>query len=48
MDEPMRTVTAGGLHHAEVRAFLVKYFGTDKTRALKILCTPSQRKTALA
>jgi DNA (cytosine-5)-methyltransferase 1 len=27
MDDPMRTVTAGGLHAAEVRAFLVKYYG---------------------
>lgn len=26
--EPHATVTAGGLHAAEVRAFLVKYFGT--------------------
>ncbi|MCF1502926.1 DNA cytosine methyltransferase [Afifella sp. H1R] len=25
---PLGTVTAGGWHHAEVRAFLVKYFGT--------------------
>lgn len=30
MDEPLHTVTAGGFHHAEVRAFLVKYFGTDQ------------------
>lgn len=27
-DQPHATVTAGGLHAAEVRAFLVKYFGT--------------------
>lgn len=27
MDEPMRTITAGGLHAAEVRAFLTKYYG---------------------
>lgn len=26
-DEPMRTVTSGGLHAAEVRAFLIKYYG---------------------
>ena len=26
LDEPLSTVTAGGLHHAEVEAFLVKYF----------------------
>lgn len=27
-DEPLRAVTAGGYHHAEVRAFLTKYYGT--------------------
>jgi DNA (cytosine-5)-methyltransferase 1 len=27
-DEPMHTVTGGGTHFAEVRAFLVKYYGT--------------------
>lgn len=26
LDEPLSTVTASGLHHAEVEAFLVKYF----------------------
>lgn len=26
LEEPLSTVTAGGLHHAEVEAFLVKYF----------------------
>jgi DNA (cytosine-5)-methyltransferase 1 len=25
-DEPLHTVSAGGLHHAEVRAFLMKYY----------------------
>jgi len=29
-DEPLRTISAGGLHHAEVRAFLVKYYGNEK------------------
>lgn len=29
--EPMPTVTAGGLHIGEVRAFLLKYYGTDST-----------------
>ena len=29
MDEPLHTVSAGGQHHAEVRAFLLKYYGTD-------------------
>lgn len=28
MDEPLRTITAGGNHHAEVRAFLLKYYGS--------------------
>jgi len=28
--EPMRTVTAGGLHAAEVRAFMVAYYGNEK------------------
>lgn len=28
--EPAPTVTAGGTHYAEVRAFLVKYYGTKK------------------
>ena len=28
--EPMATVSAQGLHLAEVRAFLIKYFGTDQ------------------
>ncbi len=27
--EPSPTITAGGLHLAEVRAFLIKYYGTD-------------------
>lgn len=29
--EPMPTVTAGGMHIGEVRAFLLKYYGTDST-----------------
>ena len=29
--EPMPTITAGGLHIGEVRAFLLKYYGTDST-----------------
>ncbi|PJO24888.1 DNA cytosine methyltransferase [Burkholderia glumae] len=28
IDEPLHTISAGGTHHAEVRAFLVKYYGT--------------------
>lgn len=30
LDEPAPTVTAGGTHIAEVRAFLIKYFGNEK------------------
>lgn len=29
-DEPLGTVSAGGWHHAEVRAFLLSYYGTDQ------------------
>jgi DNA (cytosine-5)-methyltransferase 1 len=29
-NEPLRTVSAGGTHFAEVRAFLIKYYGTDQ------------------
>ncbi len=30
VDEPLHTISAQGTHHAEVRAFLVKYYGTDQ------------------
>jgi DNA (cytosine-5)-methyltransferase 1 len=29
-DQPLHTISAGGQHHAEVRAFLVKYYGADQ------------------
>lgn len=29
-DEPLHTISAQGLHHAEVRAFLIKYYGSDQ------------------
>jgi len=29
-NEPLGTVSAGGQHHAEVRAFLLKYYSTDQ------------------
>lgn len=29
-NEPLRTVSAGGTHFAEVRAFLVKYYGNER------------------
>lgn len=32
LDEPLSTVTAGGLHHAEVEAFLIKYFSTGSPK----------------
>jgi DNA (cytosine-5)-methyltransferase 1 len=28
-NEPLHTISAQGTHHAEVRAFLIKYYGTD-------------------
>lgn len=33
-DEPLGTVSAGGQHHAEVRAFLLSYYGTDQNPKL--------------
>jgi DNA (cytosine-5)-methyltransferase 1 len=30
IQEPLHTISAQGLHHAEVRAFLIKYYGTDQ------------------
>jgi DNA (cytosine-5)-methyltransferase 1 len=30
LDAPLRTISAGGTHHAEVRAFLVAYYGNEK------------------
>jgi DNA (cytosine-5)-methyltransferase 1 len=32
-DDPLHTVSAGGFHHAEVRAFLCAYYGNDKDGA---------------
>jgi DNA (cytosine-5)-methyltransferase 1 len=29
-DEPLHTISAGGLHHAEVRAFMIKYYGNEE------------------
>jgi DNA (cytosine-5)-methyltransferase 1 len=31
--EPLHTISAGGQHHAEVRAFLLAYYGTDQDQA---------------
>ena len=33
-DEPLGTISAGGMHHAEVRAFLLSYYGTDQAPQL--------------
>lgn len=30
MDEPAHTITAGGLHLGEVRAFFIKYYGNEQ------------------
>ncbi|MDQ8206203.1 DNA cytosine methyltransferase [Coraliomargarita sp. SDUM461003] len=30
MREPLHTISAGGMHHAEVRAMLIKYYGNEK------------------
>jgi DNA (cytosine-5)-methyltransferase 1 len=30
VDEPLHTISSQGLHHGEVRAFLIKYYGTDQ------------------
>lgn len=30
MNEPLHTITASGKHHAEVRAFLLKYYGNEE------------------
>jgi len=34
-DEPLHTVSAGGTHFAEVRAFLIKYYGADQRPDLR-------------
>ncbi|MFN3495759.1 MAG: DNA cytosine methyltransferase, partial [Hydrogenophaga sp.] len=34
-DDPLHTISAQGTHHAEVRAFMVKYYGTDQDPALR-------------
>ena len=33
-DEPLHTISAGGQHHAEVRAFLTAYYGSDQDTPL--------------
>ncbi|MGV8867664.1 MAG: DNA cytosine methyltransferase [Janthinobacterium svalbardensis] len=34
MYEPLHTISAGGQHHAEVRSFLLAYYGTDQAQQL--------------
>lgn len=34
INEPLSTITSGGMHHAEVEAFLVKYFSTGTAHSL--------------
>jgi DNA (cytosine-5)-methyltransferase 1 len=33
VDEPLHTISAGGQHHAEVRAFLLAYYGCDQDQS---------------
>jgi DNA (cytosine-5)-methyltransferase 1 len=35
VDEPLHTISAQGTHHGEVRAFLIKYYGTDQDPRLE-------------
>lgn len=34
-DSPLHTISAGGTHFADVRAFLIKYYGTDQDPQLR-------------
>jgi DNA (cytosine-5)-methyltransferase 1 len=46
--EPLHTISAQGQHHAEVRAFLIKYYGTDQDPQLGEPLHTSPRSTASA
>lgn len=35
VDTPLHTIQSGGLHYGEVRAFLIKYYGTDQNPRLE-------------
>jgi DNA (cytosine-5)-methyltransferase 1 len=35
VEQPLHTVSSQGTHHAEVRAFLIKYYGTDQDPRLE-------------
>ena len=43
-DEPLHTVSAGGLHFAEVRAFLIAYYGSDQDPRLEAPMHPVTTK----
>jgi len=50
VDEPMATVTAGGTHIGEVRAFLVKYYGQggqDQSAAVPMHTIPTKDRMGL-
>jgi DNA (cytosine-5)-methyltransferase 1 len=36
IDEPLHTIQSGGLHYAQVNAFLLKYYGTDQNPQLEL------------
>src|SRR6185436_15006017 len=36
IDEPLHTIQSGGLHYAQVSAFLLKYYGTDQDPRLEL------------
>lgn len=49
-DEPLGTVSAGGLHHAEVRAFLIKYYsegGQDQSLKEPMHTIPTKDRLGL-
>lgn len=46
LDEPLRTIAAGGTHAAEVRAFLTTYYGNEKGDAGGDLFAPARTVTA--
>jgi DNA (cytosine-5)-methyltransferase 1 len=46
VDEPLPTVSAGGIHVAEVRAFLTTFYGSGSVgQRAEPRCEPSPRKT---
>lgn len=50
VDEPLHTISAGGMHHAEVRAFLIKYYsegGQDQSLADPMHTIPTKDRIGL-